>query len=132
MRTELELISAEPWDLLQLDWTLPDCSGVEICRRLRSSLNTTPVLMLTGVDGFEDRVKALDGGANDYLLKPFSIEEPRALQTAPLQQLPIGRQQGPGLEGGPLRREDQKRWPANLQHIPADHLDRGRRSGDTA
>ena len=71
----LELIRAEPWDLLVLDWTLPDFSGVEICRRLRASHNTTPVLMLTGVDGIEDRVKALDAGADDYLVKPFSIEE---------------------------------------------------------
>ena len=71
----LELIRGEPWDLLVLDWTLPDFSGVEICRRLRSSHNPTPVLMLTGVDGIEDRVKALDAGADDYLVKPFSIEE---------------------------------------------------------
>jgi len=71
----LGLIRAESWDLLLLDWTLPDFSGVEICRRLRSSHNATPVLMLTGVDGIEDRVKALDAGADDYLVKPFSIEE---------------------------------------------------------
>ena len=71
----LALIRGEPWDLLLLDWTLPDFSGVEICRRLRASHNPTPVLMLTGIDGIEDRVKALDAGADDYLVKPFSIEE---------------------------------------------------------
>lgn len=71
----LALIRGEPWDLLLLDWTLPDFSGVEICRRLRASHDATPVLMLTGVDGIEDRVKALDAGADDYLVKPFSIEE---------------------------------------------------------
>ena len=71
----LVLIRAQSFDLLVLDWTLPDFSGVEICRRLRSSNNATPVLMLTGVDGIEDRVKALDAGADDYLVKPFSIEE---------------------------------------------------------
>ena len=71
----LVLIRAQSFDLLVLDWTLPDFSGVEICRRLRSSHNATPVLMLTGVDGIEDRVKALDAGADDYLVKPFSIEE---------------------------------------------------------
>ena len=69
------LIRAEAFDLLLLDWTLPDFSGVEICRRLRTSDTQTPVLMLTGVDGIEDRVKALDAGADDYLVKPFSIEE---------------------------------------------------------
>ena len=71
----LALIRGEPWDLLLLDWTLPDFSGVEICRRLRASHNPTPVLMLTGIDGIEDRVKALDAGADDYMVKPFSIEE---------------------------------------------------------
>jgi two-component system response regulator MprA len=71
----LALIRAECWDLLLLDWSLPDFSGVELCRRLRGSNDTTPVLMLTGVDGIEDRVKALDAGADDYLVKPFSIEE---------------------------------------------------------
>jgi two-component system response regulator MprA len=71
----LTLIRSEPWDLLVLDWTLPDFSGVEICRRLRTTDVATPVLMLTGVDGIEDRVKALDAGADDYLVKPFSIEE---------------------------------------------------------
>ena len=78
----LALIRGEPWDLLLLDWTLPDFSGVEICRRLRASHNPTPVLMLTGIDGIEDRVKALDAGADDYLVKPFSIEELLALLRA--------------------------------------------------
>jgi DNA-binding response OmpR family regulator len=62
-------------DLVLLDWTLPDFSGVEICRRLRSSGDITPVLMLTCHDDIRDRVEALDSGADDYILKPFSIEE---------------------------------------------------------
>ena len=63
------------WDLLLLDWTLPDFSGVEICRRLRGSDDHTPVLMLTARDDVRERVAALDAGADDYLTKPFSIEE---------------------------------------------------------
>ena len=63
------------WDLLLLDWTLPDFSGVEICRRLRGSDDQTPVLMLTARDDVRERVEALDAGADDYLTKPFSIEE---------------------------------------------------------
>ncbi|MCP9804809.1 response regulator transcription factor [Cyanobium sp. T1G-Tous] len=63
------------WDLLLLDWTLPDFSGVEICRRLRGSDDHTPVLMLTARDDVRERVEALDAGADDYLTKPFSIEE---------------------------------------------------------
>jgi two-component system response regulator MprA len=62
-------------DLVLLDWNLPDFSGVEICRRLRSSGDITPVLMLTCNDDIKDRVEALDSGADDYILKPFSIEE---------------------------------------------------------
>lgn len=62
-------------DLVVLDWTLPDFSGVEICRRLRASGVITPVLMLTSRDDMRDRVEALDSGADDYMLKPFSIEE---------------------------------------------------------
>ena len=63
------------WDLLLLDWTLPDFSGVEICQRLRGSDDQTPVLMLTARDDVRERVEALDAGADDYLTKPFSIEE---------------------------------------------------------
>jgi two-component system response regulator MprA len=64
-----------PTDLILLDWTLPDFSGVEICRRMRASGVYTPILMLTGRDEMRDRVEALDSGADDFLLKPFSIEE---------------------------------------------------------
>jgi two-component system response regulator MprA len=71
----LAQIRAERWDLLLLDWTLPDFSGVEICRRLRGSDDHTPVLMLTARDDVRERVEALDAGADDYLTKPFSIEE---------------------------------------------------------
>lgn len=62
-------------DLIVLDWNLPDFSGVDICQRIRSSGVTTPILMLTGHDDIADRVKALDAGVDDYLVKPFSIEE---------------------------------------------------------
>ena len=62
-------------DLIVLDWNLPDFSGVDICQRIRSSGVTTPILMLTGHDDISDRVKALDAGVDDYLVKPFSIEE---------------------------------------------------------
>ncbi len=62
-------------DLIVLDWNLPDFSGVDICQRIRSNGVTTPILMLTGHDDISDRVKALDAGVDDYLVKPFSIEE---------------------------------------------------------
>ena len=68
-------IRQQPPDLVILDWMLPDLSGVEVCQRLRSTGLQLPVLMLTGRDAVKDRVEALDAGADDYLVKPFSIEE---------------------------------------------------------
>jgi len=58
-----------------LDVRLPDGSGVEVCRRLRQANLATPVLMLTAHDDVRERVEALDSGADDYLTKPFSLEE---------------------------------------------------------
>ena len=63
------------FDLVLLDWTLPDFEGTEICRELRCSGETTPVLMLTAHDDLEDRIQALDLGADDYLTKPFELKE---------------------------------------------------------
>jgi DNA-binding response OmpR family regulator len=62
-------------DLMILDWNLPDFSGLEICERMRSTGLSTPVLMLTAHDDIKDRVNALDTGVDDYLTKPFSIDE---------------------------------------------------------
>jgi DNA-binding response OmpR family regulator len=62
-------------NLIVLDWNLPDFTGIDICQRIRTSGITTPILMLTGHDDIADRVKALDAGVDDYLTKPFSIEE---------------------------------------------------------
>jgi len=62
-------------DLVILDWMLPGLSGVEICRRLRSTGSQVPVILLTAKDEVGDRVAGLDAGADDYVIKPFSIEE---------------------------------------------------------
>lgn len=63
------------FDLFILDWDLPDTSGVQICRNLRSAGNTTPVLMLTGRGGLEAKEEGFDSGADDYLTKPFEMKE---------------------------------------------------------
>lgn len=63
------------YDLLILDWMLPGLSGIEVCRRLRSTGNHVPVILLTAKDEITDRVAGLDAGADDYMVKPFSIEE---------------------------------------------------------
>lgn len=62
-------------DLILLDWMLPGISGVEICHRLRQTGDKVPIILLTAKDEISDRVKGLDAGADDYLVKPFSIEE---------------------------------------------------------
>ncbi|WP_414545947.1 response regulator transcription factor [Nostoc sp. CCY0012] len=62
-------------DLVILDWMLPGLSGLEICRRLRSTGDQVPVILLTAKDEVSDRVAGLDAGADDYVVKPFSIEE---------------------------------------------------------
>lgn len=62
-------------DLIILDWMLPGLSGLEVCRRLRSTKDQVPVILLTAKDEVSDRVAGLDAGADDYVVKPFSIEE---------------------------------------------------------
>ncbi len=62
-------------DLILLDWMLPGISGLEICRRLRQTGSKIPIILLTAKDEVSDRVAGLDAGADDYVIKPFSIEE---------------------------------------------------------
>ena len=76
----------ESFDLVMLDWMLPDFSGVELCRRLRRSGNTTPVLMVSARDDMDECVKALDAGVDDYLTKPFNLKELHARVRARLRR----------------------------------------------
>jgi two-component system OmpR family response regulator len=62
-------------DAIVLDVAMPEPNGLEVCRRLRSRGNRTPILMLTARDLIDDRVAGLDAGADDYLIKPFSLTE---------------------------------------------------------
>jgi DNA-binding response OmpR family regulator len=73
--TGLAMLRESPPDLAILDWMLPGITGIEICRRLRSTGSKIPVIFLTAKDEIGDRVAGLDAGADDYLVKPFSIEE---------------------------------------------------------
>lgn len=77
------------FDLLILDWMMPDLSGLEMCRQLRSRQLTTPVLFLTAKDTLDDRVEGLDAGADDYLVKPFELRELLARVRALLRRPPI-------------------------------------------
>jgi two-component system OmpR family response regulator len=64
-----------PYDVLLLDWMLPEMDGLTVCRRLRDLGLTTPVLMLTARGDVRDRISGLDAGADDYLAKPFDLDE---------------------------------------------------------
>ena len=66
------------YDAIILDIMLPGKDGLEVCRELRNRRISTPILMLTARDALEDRVVGLDSGADDYLVKPFEVDELRA------------------------------------------------------
>jgi two-component system response regulator MprA len=92
----LEAMASDSPDALVLDLQLPDLDGLAVCRRIRSDGNDTPILMLTARDGIDDRVQGLDAGADDYLVKPFALEELLARLRALLRRRFEG-------EGGVLR-----------------------------
>lgn len=73
-RSGLNLARNRHPDLVILDWMLPGMDGLEVCRRLRTG-GSLPILMLTAKDTIQDRVQGLDAGADDYLVKPFNLDE---------------------------------------------------------
>jgi len=88
----LILIKKNVYDAVLLDRMLPGMDGVTLLRRMRGMDNQTPVLMLTAMDGVAERVEGLDAGADDYLVKPFAMDEMvariRALLRRPARWLP--------------------------------------------
>src|SRR2546426_3699287 len=87
----LVLMETTDYDVVVLDIMLPGIDGFETCRRLRSQGDRTPVLMLTARDSVEDRVRGLDEGADDYLVKPFSFSELLARLRALMRRGPVER-----------------------------------------
>ncbi|HEY7930775.1 MAG TPA: response regulator transcription factor [Acidimicrobiales bacterium] len=97
----LKSIQLRAPDAIVLDLQLPDIDGLEICRRIRRSGDTTPILMLTARDAVNDRVAGLDVGADDYLVKPFDLAELLARLRALLR-----RRTPTDTDGSVLRFED--------------------------
>lgn len=87
-RTGLEAAIANDYDVILLDLMLPELSGLEVARRLREVKNT-PIIMMTARDSVIDRVSGLDYGADDYVVKPFAIEELLARVRALLRRINI-------------------------------------------
>jgi two-component system response regulator MprA len=77
-------------DLVVLDWMLPGMDGLEVCRRLRE-LGSVPILMLTAKEALEDRIHGLDAGADDYMVKPFELDELLARVRALLRRTQVER-----------------------------------------
>ena len=71
----VDYVRAEPYDGMILDWMMPRKDGVEALRQMRAEGISTPCLLLTARDAVEDRVTGLDAGADDYLPKPFNVQE---------------------------------------------------------
>jgi DNA-binding response OmpR family regulator len=116
-RPALRSVHERPPDVIVLDVSMPDLSGIEVCRRLREDGNDVPVLMLSALDETTDRIAGLQAGGDDYLVKPFALQElvlrlqallrrrprPRAtglLRVGALEMDPAARQAS--LDGAPL------------------------------
>jgi two-component system OmpR family response regulator len=111
------MVHAAEYQALILDVMLPEFDGFELCRRLRSGNVRVPIIMVTARDAVEDRVRGLDVGADDYLVKPFSLQELlarlRALDRRGPQQKPVM------LEVGTLKLDPAARraWRGNVEVV---------------
>jgi two-component system, OmpR family, response regulator len=105
-RTALALAASEKPDLLVLDVMLPDLDGFEVCRRLRADGSRVPVLFLTARDATEDKVRGLTLGGDDYLVKPFSLEELVARVEAVLRRSGLTKDDGQVLRCADLEMDD--------------------------
>lgn len=79
--------STYTYDLIILDWSLPKLDGISLCRRFRARGYNTPIILLTSRQGSQNKIKGLDAGADDYICKPFDLEELTARIRALLRRL---------------------------------------------
>ncbi|MEV0583235.1 response regulator transcription factor [Nonomuraea sp. NPDC050310] len=114
----LEALEREPYDAVLLDVMMPRLDGLTACRRLRSGGNHVPVLMLTARDAVGDRVSGLDAGADDYLVKPFELDELLARVRALLRRGAIGSNGG---QAPLLAFEDLRMDPGTREVTRAGH-----------
>ncbi|UOR03694.1 response regulator transcription factor [Hymenobacter aerilatus] len=98
----LRLALVNGYDLVILDNLLPGLSGIEVCRRIRESHSSVPILMLTALGETDDKIRGLDAGADDYLVKPFAFQE----LLARIRALTRRYQEAPGAVGVVLHLAD--------------------------
>jgi two-component system, OmpR family, response regulator MprA len=115
-RAALDRMAEERPDLIVLDVLMPVMDGLEVCRALRAAGDRTPILVLTARDSVADRVEGLDAGADDYLVKPFALDELLARIRALL------RRSTPGADERPLRRPGAR--PGDARRPPRGPHDR--------
>jgi two-component system response regulator MprA len=115
--TALKSIQLRAPDAVVLDMQLPDIDGLEVCRRIRRSGDTTPILMLTARNAVNDRVEGLDVGADDYLVKPFDLAELLARLRALLRRHNVS-----DVDGTVLRFEDLTLNPLTREVHRGDRL----------
>ena len=106
----LELVKTQPFDLVLLDIMLPGINGIEVLRRIRQ-FSDLPIILLTARDAVVDKVTGLDGGADDYITKPFAIEELLARIRVALRKKDAGNalEESSELVLGALRLDPMKR-----------------------
>ncbi len=106
-------------DAMVLDIGLPDIPGTDVARRMRASGSRLPILMLTARDAVEDRVKGLDAGADDYLVKPFAFQELSARLRALGRRVAVEPRDGAVLVNGPISLDEVRRL-VSVNGVPVE------------
>jgi two-component system response regulator MprA len=119
-RQALDAVAAQRPDAMVLDVMMPRLDGLEVCRRLRGTGDDLPILVLTARDAVSDRVAGLDAGADDYLPKPFALEELLARLRALLRRAVAERDGENGNVPQPLRFADLELDPGTREVRRAD------------
>lgn len=123
-KVALQLMEEKEWDLVLLDIMIPELSGMEVLRRIRRTDESTPIILLTARDEVHDKVSGLDLGANDYITKPFQIEELLARIRVHLRKPSIQKNNGEQLSVGDLQVDlnghEVRRAEQNIELTPRE------------